>query len=256
MSRRLAGRDRVHLVRHRGRQHGPHRRLARAAWRGSPTRSSRRRSSTRRCSAPCTRSRRKGRGASAARRPVGRRRRLPSFDDARARRCRRLLGDVGEQRDRHDPDDRRRSRARAKSAASSSTATPCRRSARWRSTRASTPFDLLSISGHKIGAPKGIGALYIRRGTPMEALMFGGSQDRGRRPGTENVAMAVGLACAAELTVAEREEEIRAPGGAARSAGGGASRARARRDHPRPRRSARARTSRTSRCRARRASRC
>ena len=72
-----------------------------------------------------------------------------------------------------------------------------------------TPFDMLSISGHKIGAPKGIGALYIRRGTPMEALMFGGSQDRGRRPGTENVAMAVGLACAAELTVAEREEEAR-----------------------------------------------
>jgi cysteine desulfurase len=70
-----------------------------------------------------------------------------------------------------------------------------------------TPVDLLSISGHKIGAPKGIGALYIRRGTPMEALMFGGSQDRGRRPGTENVAMAVGLACAAELAVAEREHE-------------------------------------------------
>jgi cysteine desulfurase len=72
-----------------------------------------------------------------------------------------------------------------------------------------TPFDMLSISGHKIGAPKGIGALFIRRGTPMEALMFGGAQDRGRRPGTENVAMAVGLACAAELTVAEREEEVR-----------------------------------------------
>ena len=70
-----------------------------------------------------------------------------------------------------------------------------------------TPFDLLSISGHKIGAPKGIGALYIRRGTPMEALMFGGSQDRGRRPGTENVAMAVGLARAAELAVEEREHE-------------------------------------------------
>ena len=72
-----------------------------------------------------------------------------------------------------------------------------------------TPFDLLSISGHKIGAPKGIGALYIRRGTPMEPLLFGGSQDRGRRPGTENVAMAVGLACAAEHAVAEREEECR-----------------------------------------------
>jgi cysteine desulfurase len=72
-----------------------------------------------------------------------------------------------------------------------------------------TRFDLLSISGHKIGAPKGIGALFIRRGTPMEPLLFGGSQDRGRRPGTENVAMAVGLAVAAELAVADREEECR-----------------------------------------------
>jgi cysteine desulfurase len=69
------------------------------------------------------------------------------------------------------------------------------------------PFDMASISGHKIGAPKGIGALYIRRGTPVEPLMFGGTQDRGRRPGTENVAMAVGLARAAELAVAEREHE-------------------------------------------------
>ncbi|HEX9485069.1 MAG TPA: cysteine desulfurase family protein, partial [Gemmatimonadaceae bacterium] len=68
-------------------------------------------------------------------------------------------------------------------------------------------FDLLSLSGHKIGAPKGIGALYVRRGTPLEPLMFGGTQDRGRRPGTENVAMAVGLARAAELAVAEREHE-------------------------------------------------
>jgi len=74
---------------------------------------------------------------------------------------------------------------------------------------ATTPFDLLSISGHKIGAPKGIGALYIRRGTPMSPLLFGGSQDRGRRPGTENVAMAVGLARAAELTVAEQADECR-----------------------------------------------
>ena len=70
-----------------------------------------------------------------------------------------------------------------------------------------TPFDMATISGHKIGAPKGIGALYVRRGTPIEPLMFGGSQDRGRRPGTENVAMAVGLARAAELAVAEREHE-------------------------------------------------
>ena len=69
------------------------------------------------------------------------------------------------------------------------------------------PFDSLTISGHKIGAPKGIGAMFIRRKTPLEPLMHGGSQDRGRRPGTENVAMAVGLARAAELAVAEREHE-------------------------------------------------
>ena len=68
-------------------------------------------------------------------------------------------------------------------------------------------FDLLSISGHKFGAPKGFGALFIRRGTVIEPLLHGGSQDRGRRPGTENVAAAVGLARAAELAVAEREAE-------------------------------------------------
>ena len=67
--------------------------------------------------------------------------------------------------------------------------------------------DLLTISGHKIGAPKGIGAMYIRRGTQIDPLFHGGSQDRGRRPGTENVAYAVALARAAELAVEEREEE-------------------------------------------------
>jgi len=66
-------------------------------------------------------------------------------------------------------------------------------------------FDFLTISGHKFGAPKGIGALFIRRGVHLEPLMHGGSQDRGRRPGTENVAAAVGLARAAELTLAECE---------------------------------------------------
>jgi cysteine desulfurase len=69
------------------------------------------------------------------------------------------------------------------------------------------PVDLLSLSGHKIGAPKGIGAIFIRRGTPFEPLFHGGSQDRGRRPGTENVAFAVGLAVAAEMQLAERESE-------------------------------------------------
>jgi cysteine desulfurase len=68
-------------------------------------------------------------------------------------------------------------------------------------------FDILTVSGHKIGAPKGIGAVYIRRGTAIAPLFHGGAQDRGRRPGTENVASVIGFARAAELAVAEREEE-------------------------------------------------
>jgi cysteine desulfurase len=69
------------------------------------------------------------------------------------------------------------------------------------------PFDFLTVSGHKIGAPKGIGAAFIRRGNAIEPLFHGGSQDRGRRPGTENVASVIGFARAAELAVLEREEE-------------------------------------------------
>jgi cysteine desulfurase len=69
------------------------------------------------------------------------------------------------------------------------------------------PVDLLTISGHKFGAPKGTGALYIRRDTPLAPMLHGGSQDRGRRPGTENVAFAVGLATAAELLLAEHGAE-------------------------------------------------
>ncbi len=69
------------------------------------------------------------------------------------------------------------------------------------------PFDVLTISGHKIGAPKGIGAVFIRRGLVIEPLFHGGTQDRGRRPGTENVAAVIGLARAAELAVAERDAE-------------------------------------------------
>src|SRR4051812_48441672 len=69
------------------------------------------------------------------------------------------------------------------------------------------PFDALAISGHKIGAPKGCGAIYVRRGTVLESLFHGGTQERGKRPGTENVAFAVGLARAAELAHAQRVEE-------------------------------------------------
>ena len=59
--------------------------------------------------------------------------------------------------------------------------------------------DALSISGHKLGAPKGIGALYLRGRVPIEPLVHGGGQERGRRSGTENVAGAVGLAAAVGL---------------------------------------------------------
>lgn len=68
-------------------------------------------------------------------------------------------------------------------------------------------FDALSLSGHKIGAPKGCGAIFVRRGTVLESLFHGGTQERGKRPGTENVAAAIGLAKAAELACAERVEE-------------------------------------------------
>ena len=67
--------------------------------------------------------------------------------------------------------------------------------------------DLLSLSGHKIYGPQGVGALYVRRGTPMQALLRGGSQERNRRAGTENVAGAIGLGAAAELAGALLGEE-------------------------------------------------
>ncbi|KJL25048.1 Cysteine desulfurase [Microbacterium oxydans] len=65
--------------------------------------------------------------------------------------------------------------------------------------------DALSIAGHKLGAPKGIGALAVRGRVPVEPLLHGGGQERGRRSGTENVAGAVALATALELAEQERE---------------------------------------------------
>ena len=67
-------------------------------------------------------------------------------------------------------------------------------------------LDLLVISGHKIGAPKGVGAIYIRRGTRMTAFMHGGHQERNRRAGTQNVAGIVGLGKACEMASTELDE--------------------------------------------------
>ena len=67
--------------------------------------------------------------------------------------------------------------------------------------------DLLSFSGHKLHAPKGIGALYIRRGTRCRPFLLGGHQEDGRRAGTENVAFIVALAKALELAVERHDED-------------------------------------------------
>jgi cysteine desulfurase len=68
---------------------------------------------------------------------------------------------------------------------------------------------LLTMSAHKIYGPKGIGALYIRQGTAWDPVFHGGGQERGKRPGTENVASAVGFAAAVDLVLEERETEMR-----------------------------------------------
>jgi cysteine desulfurase len=72
---------------------------------------------------------------------------------------------------------------------------------------AKSSIDLLSLSGHKLHAPKGIGVLYVRKGTRLSPYMLGGHQEAGRRAGTENVAGIVGLGKACELAADKFEEE-------------------------------------------------
>ncbi len=69
------------------------------------------------------------------------------------------------------------------------------------------PVDLLSLSGHKLHAPKGVGALYVRNGTKFSPFMIGGHQEFGRRAGTENVPLIVGLGAACKLAKSSIEEE-------------------------------------------------
>ena len=74
---------------------------------------------------------------------------------------------------------------------------------------AETPVTYLSVSGHKVHAPKGVGALYVRKGTPFHPLLIGGHQEKGRRGGTENVASIVAFGRACELAMDDMKSEIR-----------------------------------------------
>ena len=69
--------------------------------------------------------------------------------------------------------------------------------------------DLLSLAGHKVYAPKGVGVLYVRRGTPVAPVLLGAGHERGLRPGTENVASIVGLGVACEAAAAGLEKNAR-----------------------------------------------
>jgi cysteine desulfurase len=69
------------------------------------------------------------------------------------------------------------------------------------------PVDFLSLSGHKLHGPKGIGALFVRKGSRLAPILFGGHQENGKRPGTENVPAIIGLGKAAEVALKNIDDE-------------------------------------------------
>ena len=74
------------------------------------------------------------------------------------------------------------------------------------------PVDMLAVSGHKFHAPKGVGILYVRKGTRFKPFMIGGHQENSRRAGTENVPYIVGFAKACEIAMANLDEEVKTVG--------------------------------------------
>src|SRR5204862_8107224 len=79
-------------------------------------------------------------------------------------------------------------------------------------TAEATGVDCISVSAHKFGGPKGVGALVVRGDVALEPLIFGGGQERERRSGTHNVAGIVAMAAAMAATVAERTDVVRRVG--------------------------------------------
>ena len=98
--------------------------------------------------------------------------------------------------------------------------------------------DMLALAGHKLDGPKGVGALYLKKGTHILAQLQGGNQERFRRAGTEDVAAAVGMGVAFELAVAEREATVKRRAEAAGPAARGRACGRWRRAHRPPARPA------------------
>ncbi len=106
-----------------------------------------------------------------------------------------------------DFSDRKNSRAHRVARALYFTPMPCKAPAKSRSICGVCRSDLLTISGHKLHAPKGIGAQFVRKGTKLVPLIIGGHQEAGKRAGTENVPGIVGLGIAAELLPKHMDEE-------------------------------------------------